>query len=404
MEQQQFEGVRRYVGFDSDTSRRLAELHPLVAAELPALVTDFYDAIDREPEASAAITGGAEQRQRLEQSLLRWLESSLTGPHDFAYLAARHRIGMVHVRIGLQQRYMLTAMSRIRVGLSELVRRVYAGDPDRQNATLKAVNRLLDVELAIMLDSYHSYLTERVRNAERLATIGQLAATIGHELRNPLGIIESSMFLLRQRISRLQVDDAQVEKHHDRVQKQVRQCSKTITNLLDLARDRPPKRRREDARELVQQVLDEMDIEPELLVDVQDGIPVDVDPDDFGHVLTNLVANASDAMQGSGRIEISARRQRGGTELFVQDDGPGIPEEIRERVFDALFTTKARGTGLGLALCRRILYAHGGELELEPSEKGARFRMWFPDALDETTDEDLAPSALSGLAPNGSDD
>jgi two-component system sensor histidine kinase HydH len=373
MEQQQFEGVRRYVGFDSDTSRRLAELHPLVAAELPALVTDFYDAIDREPEASAAITGGAEQRQRLEQSLLRWLESSLTGPHDFAYLAARHRIGMVHVRIGLQQRYMLTAMSRIRVGLSELVRRVYAGDPDRQNATLKAVNRLLDVELAIMLDSYHSYLTERVRNAERLATIGQLAATIGHELRNPLGIIESSMFLLRQRISRLQVDDAQVEKHHDRVQKQVRQCSKTITNLLDLARD-------------------------------QDGIPVDVDPDDFGHVLTNLVANASDAMQGSGRIEISARRQRGGTELFVQDDGPGIPEEIRERVFDALFTTKARGTGLGLALCRRILYAHGGELELEPSEKGARFRMWFPDALDETTDEDLAPSALSGLAPNGSDD
>jgi len=85
-------------------------------------------------------------------------------------------------------------------------------------------------------------------------------------------------------------------------------------------------------------------------------------------------------MEGGGQIRIRAGRRQGGTELFVHDTGPGVAPEIRDRIFDALFTTKARGTGLGLALCNRIVRAHGGELELVPSDHGACFRAWFPDA------------------------
>lgn len=387
MDDQQFEEIRRYTGFDDAAGSLLRDLLPRIARDLPALIDDFYAAIDADPHASQVLTGGEEQRARLHRTLTAWLESSLAGPHDSSYLRARRRIGMVHVRIGLEQRYMLTAMSRIRSGLTRLVAREYAAEPATCLAAQQAVNRLLDVELTIMLDSYHAHLSERVRNAERLATIGQLTATIGHELRNPLGIIESSMFLLKQRFARLQVDDPQITKHNERVQKQVQHCSNTITNLLDLARDRPPKRRRLDARSVVMRVVDEFELGPEIHVEIPEHTSVDLDADDFGHVLTNLISNASDAMGGKGSVDISAARRSGGTEIVVQDSGPGIPEEIRPHVFDALFTTKPRGTGLGLALCRRILYAHGGELELEPSERGARFRMWFPDLPDGVEEE-----------------
>jgi signal transduction histidine kinase len=383
MDDQHFEGVLRFTGFDAASSELLAELHGHVESEIDEIVEVFYSAIDADPEVAGVIASD-EQRARLRQSLVAWLSSSLTGPHDLAYLRSRERIGMVHVRIGLPQRYVLVAMNRVRAQLLLRVERNYEADPERRTQMSAAVNRLLDLELSIMLDSYHSYFAERVRNAERLATIGQLAATIGHELRNPLGIIESSMFLLKQRLVRLQLADPQVEKHHDRVQKQVQYCSKVITNLLDLARDRPPKCRREEAESLVQRVLEELDLGPTVEVNIPPGLTLDVDADDFGHVLTNLVSNASDAMNGGGRIEVSAVKRGGGTDVFVQDEGPGIPSELRHRVFDALFTTKARGTGLGLALCRRILYAHGGELELEPATKGARFRLWFPDAAGET--------------------
>lgn len=379
MDEKQFEEIRRYTGFDDSTGALLRELHERIAPALPALIDDFYAAIDADPQASLVLTGGEEQRARLHRTLTGWLESSLIGPHDGNYLRARRRIGLVHVRIGLEQRYMLTAMSRIRTGLMDMIAKEYAEAPDKRHDAQLAVNRLLDVELTIMLDSYYAHLAERVRNAERLATIGQLTATIGHELRNPLGIIESSMFLLKQRFARLQLDDPQITKHNERVQKQVQHCSNTITNLLDLARDRPPKRRRQDARAVIHRVLEELELGPDIQVDIPEHTSVDLDADDFGHVLTNLLSNASDAMGGKGTIFISAARRSGGTEVVVQDSGPGIPEEIRPHVFDALFTTKPRGTGLGLALCRRILYAHGGELELEPSERGARFRLWFPD-------------------------
>jgi len=275
---------------------------------------------------------------------------------------------------------MFTAMHRIRTHLLEIAQSACAADPQASRRATRAVNQILDLELAIMLDAYRVNFVERARNAERLATIGQLAATVGHELRNPLGIVESSLFLIRQRLKALGVEDPNVQKHDERILGQLKTCGKTIANLLDLAQNRAPDRRRIGFRSLLDHALEQSGVAlgTRVLIEVDPTLEIEVDPDDFVHVIVNLLVNASDAQSGTGSVAISARESNGGVEIVVRDDGPGIPTEIRSRIFEALFTTKPRGTGLGLALCRRILEAHGGEIQLEPSEGGARFRLWIP--------------------------
>jgi signal transduction histidine kinase len=109
-------------------------------------------------------------------------------------------------------------------------------------------------------------------------------------------------------------------------------------------------------------------------------VPLDADPDQLTRVITNLCINASQAMSAKGHIWIDAWREGASTIIRLRDDGPGIPSSLREQIFEALFTTKAKGSGLGLALCRRITEAHGGTVTLEPSEQGAAFRIVVPDS------------------------
>jgi two-component system, NtrC family, sensor histidine kinase HydH len=380
-----FESIKAYVGFGEDQAVVLRDFQPIAQAHLVEIVDDFYAAIDSHPRAREVITGGKEQIERLKRTLIAWLDSLLLGPHDAAYLEAHSRIGRVHVRIGLPQEFMFTAMNRIRVRLLEVIRTSLASDPPRTNAVAEAAHQALDLELAIMLDTYREDLMTKVRATERLATIGQLAASIGHELRNPLGIIDSSVFLVQQRTEKLGIDDEPLKKHFEKIRGQIKHCTRTINGLLDLARDRPPKRKRVPLAPLIELALDQSETRDRLEVDrsIPDGLVVDADPDDVVHVLSNLLGNAAQAQGGKGRVRIEAASVKSGTEIRVRDDGPGVAPEISHRIFDALFTTKARGTGLGLALCRRILYAHGGEIGLEPSERGACFRVWIPERAED---------------------
>jgi signal transduction histidine kinase len=374
------EKVMAYVGFDESSSAALLEAKALVAPHFGAIIDDFYDTIEAHPDARAAITGGASQIARLKQSLLRWIDELYTGPHDEAYFERRLRIGRVHVRIDLPQMYMLTAMDRIRVQ-TVAVMRGSGIDEDRVRRMLTAVHQILDIELAIMLESYRDDLMTKNRTAERLATIGQFAAGIGHELRNPLGVVESSAFLVSRRLEQLKISDPGLNRHMEKIVAEVQRSGRTINDLLELARNRPPKRRVVDAREVVLQAVPAAHLPAgvSVAVEIPEGVPIDVDPDQLGRVLTNLLINASQATNGTGHVWIDARREPSATLLRVRDDGPGIPSELREQVFQALFTTKAKGSGLGLALCRRIAEAHGGTVTLEPSERGASFRITIPD-------------------------
>jgi signal transduction histidine kinase len=376
------EKVNAYVGFDESATAALREAHPLVAPHFPAIIDDFYATIEAHPDARAAITGGAAQIARLKQSLLRWIDELFKGPHDEAYFERRARIGRVHVRIDLPQVYMLTAMDRIRLHAVDVLRDAPGVDPAAMGRMLAALHMILDIELAIMLETYRDDLLAKNRTAERLATIGQFAAGIGHELRNPLGVVESSAFLVARRLEQLKVSDPGIARHMEKITTEVQRSGKTINDLLELARNRPLKRRCVDAREFAAQAVAAAHLGPTVAVSVEvpEGLPLDADPDQLARVVTNLLINASQAMNGAGRVWIDGQREGSTTTLRVRDDGPGVPAEVRDRIFEALFTTKAKGSGLGLALCRRILEAHGGTIGLDPSESGAAFKIVVPDA------------------------
>ncbi len=383
-----FQRAMEYVGFTHASSAALREFHPVAQPHFQHAIDDFYATIEAHPRASDVITGGSAQIERLKKTLVRWLDSVLLGPHDAAFVESHSRIGYVHVRIDLPQDLMFTAMNRIRRHMVVAADEAYAGDPARRRAIIEALDQIFDLELAIMLDTYRANLESRMRANERLATIGQLAASIGHELRNPLGIIESSLFLVRQRLKRAGMQDAGIDKHLDKVGLQVKICGKTITDLLELARSRPPKRQAIDVAALVDFAAESAALGEGIRIEqeIPEGLRLDADPDQLRQVLSNLLGNASQAMNGQGRIWVSAERGTGGVALRVRDEGPGVPLEHREHIFDALYTTRPKGTGLGLALCRRILEAHHGELMLEASSAGAVFRVWVPDFAPVRTD------------------
>ncbi|HVT06182.1 MAG TPA: protoglobin domain-containing protein [Polyangia bacterium] len=375
--------VTAYVGFDESSTAALREARGFVAPHFGAIIDDFYATIEAHPDARAAITGGSAQIARLKQSLLRWIDELFSGPHDEAYFERRLRIGRVHVQINLPQMYMLTAMDRIRVRTVDALRGAPELSEERLRRMLTAIHQILDIELAIMLESYRDDLLTKNRTAERLATIGQFAAGIGHELRNPLGVVESSAYLVSRRLDQLNVTDPGIARHMEKIVTEVQRSGRTINDLLELARNRPPKRRLVDAREFVLQAVAAAHLPAAVTVTVEapGGVPLDADPDQLTGVVTNLLINASQAMNGGGRVWIDARRNGSATEIRVRDEGPGVPSELREQIFQALFTTKAKGSGLGLALCRRIAESHGGTVVLEPSDAGAAFVLTIPDRL-----------------------
>jgi signal transduction histidine kinase len=378
------ENVKIYVGFDDASSAALREAHAVVAPHFGPIIDDFYEAIEAHPGARAAITGGAAQIQRLKGTLMRWIDEVFLGPHDEAYFERRARIGRVHVQIDLPQVYMLTAMDRIRVQSLTALRNAQGLPAGSAERMITALHKILDIELAIMLETYREDLLAKNRTAERLATIGQFAAGIGHELRNPLGVVESSAFLLARRLEQLKISDPSLTKHLEKITVELHRSNKTITDLLELARNRPLKRRPFAADAFVAQALAAAQLPAgvEVTVAGAEGVVIDADFDQLQRVLANLLVNAGQAMNGQGRAWIDVRREGARAVIRVRDEGPGVPADLRGRIFEALFTTKAKGTGLGLALCRRIVGAHGGALTLEPSDAGAIFQVVIPDATD----------------------
>jgi signal transduction histidine kinase len=377
------DSLKRYVGFTDASAAALRELHALASPRFADIVEDFYAAIAAHPGARAAITGGEAQIARLKTTLTAWLDSLLLGPYDDGYLDRHTRIGHAHVRIGLPQAYMFMAVSRIRSRLGELVRGSRRDRPADLARIEDALHQILDLELAIMLDAYRDDLMSKSQRAERLAAAGEFASSIGHELRNPLAVIESSSFLLRQHLGPERAAAPKVAKHLDRIADQLRRSRRTIDDLLELARNRPLYVERTSLRAAVEAAVEAAALPATVVVDI--AVPPELrgafDRDQIQRALVALLSNASHAMGGVGHVLVEGQADDDGVTLRICDDGPGVPIELHGRIFDALFTTKAKGSGLGLALCRKILDAHDGHIEIEPSERGARFALWIPSAL-----------------------
>jgi two-component system sensor histidine kinase HydH len=373
------EELKRYVAFGPDDASALREFRVGAAPDFPAIAVAFYDRILAHDGARRALVGGESQVGHLRTTLVRWMEEAIGGPWDEGWWDAHCRIGRVHVRIDLPQHYMFGAMNVVREELSLRIDRLWPGDPARQERTRAALGKVLDMELAIMLHTYREDLVSRATRSERLATFGQLVGSIGHELRNPLGVIESSLFLLRGRTG----DDDRAKKHLDRIGEQVRLSNQIITGLLDMVRDRPLPRQTVEVAALLGRAGDAVARPPgvSLTTDAPDGLAVRGDPVQLGQALVNLLTNAVQAVGAGGAIRLAARAEGGLVALDVEDDGPGVDEAVRGRIFEPLITTKEHGNGLGLALVKRVAERHGGSVAHEPrAGGGTRFTLRLPVA------------------------
>jgi PAS domain S-box-containing protein len=220
---------------------------------------------------------------------------------------------------------------------------------------------------------------EQLVRREKLAVLGQLAGGVGHELRNPLGVISNAVYYLKMVLSDA---DETTREYLEMISTEVGNSTKIVSGLLDFARTRPAEREEIGVSDLVAQVL-EKHSPPEgvhVTTEVASDLPtVYVDPRQIEQVLTNLVTNAYQAMPEGGSLTISAKAEQNKVAVSVTDTGCGISPENLEKLFEPLFTTKARGIGLGLAVSKNLVETNGGSIEVVSEEgKGSTFTIILP--------------------------
>jgi signal transduction histidine kinase len=373
-----FAELKRYVLFDEADEAALRELHGVAAPQLQAVAEVFYRRILDHDEARKALVGGESQVGHLKITLVAWMDRLLRGPWDEAYWADRYKIGRVHVRIGLPQHYMFGAMNVVRSELTRIAFERFGTERTRMNTVRNALGKILDLELAVMLHTYRDDLLTQQARVERLSTFGQLVGSIGHDLRNPLGVIETSLYILKTRIG----DDERAQKHVARIGEQLAVANGIITNLLDMIRNRPLAREPVDLGALAASVAEAVPRPPEVSLALEGvaGLPqVHGDPVQLRQVLTNLVENAVFAASPRGAVTVRGATGPGEVSLTVEDTGPGVDAATRLRLFEPLITTKEHGVGLGLALVKRIAERHGGGVDYSDRPGGgARFTVRLP--------------------------
>lgn len=224
---------------------------------------------------------------------------------------------------------------------------------------------------------------DKVRNelvrSTRLAAIGQVSASIAHDLRNPLGAVHNATYLLNRHLGHPSED---ISRQLDIIEKEVDRSNLIITNLLDLARAKDPVKQEIGLLVVIQEVFDENDIPSgiDCHVDIEPRqLYVCADRNQLKQVIQNILVNAFEAMDDRGRFEVTARQDREHVNIWFRDTGPGLPEALDGSLFEPLVTTKTTGTGLGLTICRDIVTRHQGVISsANHPELGAEIRVSLP--------------------------
>jgi two-component system sensor histidine kinase HydH len=222
---------------------------------------------------------------------------------------------------------------------------------------------------------------KQIMQAEKMAAIGELAAGIAHEIRNPLGIISGSAETVRRH------ENPKIREEMTRyILEESERINGLITTLLDFARPKEPRLVTCDLKEVLEKTL--LLLSPQaktLRVEIKKEFPkepllVSIDPDQMRQAFTNLGVNALEAMRHGGVLKVTVLdNDRDKVLIRFSDTGKGIPKEVRAKVFDPFFTTKEGGTGLGLSIAHRIISQHGGDIGVEGEEgKGSSFTISFP--------------------------
>ncbi len=382
--------------------------------ELAERAVEFYKTVERHPPiqiASVPSSKDAKGREQGEKALLgiKRIESSINNVTRKLENTQRHLV--VRTAAGLQEgsqylrtlsvtfgagavgvgllvvalvAFSLRPLQRLRVGAQNIAKGDYASRIDERGPTDVA-------ELAREFNLMRRAVEERERElirSERLAAVGKMAATIAHEVRNPLSSIGLNTELLEDELQIL--PEERIEEARSLCQsitKEVDRLTEVTGGYLAMARVPQTNKRKGSVNQAISSLaeferpqLETRKVELELALD-GDLPSIEFDENQLRQALLNLVRNAADAAEsvGGGKVSVKTKRAEKGIVISVSDRGPGVPKASRAQLFDAFYSTKDGGTGLGLALTHRIIREHGGEVSCaDNAGPGARFDVFLP--------------------------
>lgn len=239
-----------------------------------------------------------------------------------------------------------------------------AAETKKTEQETRRLNQELEANMKMLSEAQQALVKH-----ERLSTLGQVTATLSHEIRNPLAAIRSSLFTIRRTAEKANI---KLDRPLDRADRSIARCDNLIGDFLEYTRTNKLDLKTTDAAEFLNEVLDDQ-VPPAGIEMTRDlsipGPQIVIDPERFRRVIINFVDNAAQAIRDSnatnGKIDVSCRPFNGGTIISVKDNGPGIPPDVLERIFEPLFTTKSFGAGLGLATVKQLVEQHDAEIKID---------------------------------------
>jgi nitrogen fixation/metabolism regulation signal transduction histidine kinase len=358
------------------------------------------------------------QLQRMQEQIVRGLRSGVVVVDAEGVVRSANRAAASILGIeasAVQSPIASTDLLARLPGLEEAIDRVAEGESrsDLSSAALApaeegGAHRLVDVlvtpfgadedagprrSVLVVADDVTEELRtkQRLIQTERLAAIGRMAAHVTHEVRNPLSSIGLNVELLEEEVRSTNTEAKALLRA---IQREIDRLTAVTEEYLRLARLPAPRLEPESLGEIALEVGRFVSREMEssnvrLEVDVFPQLPlVAADEPQIRQALLNLLRNAREAMPEGGVVRMRARSLEGGVEISVEDQGPGISHAERAHIFDLFYTTKERGTGLGLALTQQIVSAHAGRIRAQDAPGGGTiFSMWFPPASAESVQQ-----------------
>jgi len=261
----------------------------------------------------------------------------------------------------------------LRIKTAELIA---AGDE------LERLNRSLESRVEARTRELRAAQDELI-NKERLAAIGQMASVVGHEIRNPLAVINNSAYFIKTKLGAAGGVDPKIEKHIAIIESEIQQANGIISEILGFARTRELMPKPVSLNNYMEELLASYPFPQHVEVERQfapENPRVNIDAEEMKQAVRNVLGNAVEVMPARGALTVSTRVNAEGLAVIgIKDTGPGIPPAVAEKIFAPFFTTKARGTGLGLAVVKKVLERHRGRVALESAPgAGTLFKLYIP--------------------------
>ena len=339
--------------------------------QTPENLTQIFDA----SPAGILIVDRDGRIQMLNQQVVEWFgyaREELLGEPVEKLLPERYRHGHVSMRHNYSQAPVTRPMGRG----EDLLAQRSNGNCFPVDISLHPL-KLGDQQTVIL--TYIVDATERKaqEKLQKLALLGQLAASVAHEIRNPLGVIRNSSYYLNLLDDQLEKEARECVEDIDR---EVENANRIVNELLDFTRESTPTSEVFPLREAVQQALEYARVPESIQVELDvDEVNVTADRGQIERLLSNVIRNAVQASDESGVIRVQTTITGNQVQIEIADQGTGIASEHLTKIFEPLFTTKAKGVGLGLALARRYAEGNGGQLKVaSTSETGTTFCLILP--------------------------